>query len=199
MAERMRCEICNQEFKDAGGLAQHKAAKHTGNKAEEKKPRNYKKYRNWGIALIALGLIIWGVSAMFSGVQDCKTAPVTEVNIGGHNNLALHIHTDLAIMIDGKRQNIPPNVGILPGVMRPLHTHDATNHIHIEGQCQRDFKIGEFFSIWNKRFDSQCIFNYCTNNGTLTFTVNDQPNNDFENYEMKDGDLMVIEYKANTP
>ena len=29
MAERTRCEICNREFKDMGGLAGHNKAKHS--------------------------------------------------------------------------------------------------------------------------------------------------------------------------
>jgi hypothetical protein len=99
--------------------------------------------------------------------SSCKTDPVTEINIGDHSNLALHIHPELQIMIDGIPQPIPSNIGVQTGVMRPLHTHDSTGVLHVEGPCQRDFTIGEFFQIWDQTFTAECIFDKCTSQGTL--------------------------------
>ncbi|MDO8508154.1 MAG: hypothetical protein Q7S27_00550 [Nanoarchaeota archaeon] len=199
MADRVECEICHATFKDENGLTQHKQAKHP---VEEKPAKvNTKKIKNYAIAIIIIGLIAigmaWLVYSTYQGVNSCKTAPVTEVNIGGHTNLAMHIHASLNILIDGQKQTVPANVGILPGVMRPMHTHSTDNEIHIEGPCKREFKLGEFFQIWGREFSSQCIFDKCTDEGTLTMKVNGVANSDFENYVIKDHDNIVVEYEGN--
>ncbi|MBI2632351.1 hypothetical protein HYW75_05080 [Candidatus Pacearchaeota archaeon] len=201
MAERVICEICKREFKDVDGLAQHNAAKHaheTENKTLSSNfGFNYKKLRNWVIVLVFIIGIIWLFSITIRGNNSCKTDPVTEINIGSHQNLALHIHTDLEIIIDNVAKEIPANIGIAPGLMRPLHTHDNSGEIHMEGPCVRNFKLGEFFQVWGKSFNSRCIFDFCTENGTLTMMVNGKVNTEFDNYIMRDQDEITIEFNSN--
>ncbi len=196
MAEKVTCDICNLTFKDENGLAQHKEAKHP---VEKKSTINTKKIRNWTIFILITGIVlfflIWLVSSTVKGINYCKDAPVTEINIGGHTNLALHHHVKLNIFIDGVKQIIPANIGILSNIMRPLHTHDTDNEIHMEGPCKRDFKLGDFFAIWGKTFNSQCILDKCTTDGgVLTMKVNGIDNNDFDNYILKDEDSIIIDY-----
>lgn len=205
MAERAACEICKREFKDLDGLAQHKAAKHSQNPSSAASPSsslhnsgfNFKKIRNWAILIFIIGIVIWVFSVSVKGGNACKTDPVTEINIGSHQNLALHTHAYLEIVINGVSREIPANIGIAPGIMRPIHTHDNTGEIHMEGLCIRDFKLGEFFQVWGKRFDSSCIFDFCTGNGTLTMSVNGKENMEFDSYIMRDKDEITIEYRAN--
>lgn len=197
MGEKVRCEICDRTFKDEEGLAQHNAAKHPI--ANTKRNFNSKKIRNWTIFIMIIALIIiflgWMISSAFTSINSCKTAPVEEINIGGHTNLKLHIHIDLRILIDGNEEFIPANIGILSGVMRPIHTHDASGEIHIEGPCARDFTLGDFFKIWGREFNSQCVFDKCTDAGSLKITVNGKDNNEFENYIMRDRDNILIEFE----
>ncbi len=199
MGEKARCEICDRNFKDAEGLAQHNAAKHSIVKKSEKKI-NTKKLRNWSIFIIVIGVIgvfiVWTVMGTISESRACKTAPVSEINIGGHTNLKLHIHANLRILIDNEEQFIPPNIGITTGIMRPIHTHEPDGVIHIEGLCPRDFKLGEFFEVWGRDFNSQCIFDKCVDTGDLKIIVNGGENNKFENYIMKDEDNILIEYNS---
>lgn len=197
MAEKVICEFCNRIFKDIDGLEQHKTAKHiTG--INEKPMFDTKKIRNWVIFISIFILIIvgisWIVSLTISGINYCKTAPVTEINIGNHKNLKLHIHSELKIIIDGEKKLIPANIGASEGILRPVHTHDSSGEIHMEGSCERGFTIEDFFTIWEKEFNSQCIFNKCS--GELKMTVNGVKNKEFENYIMKDHDNIIIEYKS---
>jgi len=194
---KTKCEICNRTFKNQNGLDQHNSDKHPKPVKNTKAPKNAKKLGAWLTIIVLIGLFAWGVSFFVGDISECKTMSVTEMNIGGHNNLVSHIHADLKIIIDGAEQVIPTNVGVLPGVMRPTHTHDSTGHIHIEGTCPRDFLVGDFFQVWNKGFDQECIFDKCTDSGTIEMRVNGKDNLDFENYIMGDGDLMVIEYNSN--
>ena len=198
MSEKVRCEICDRTFKDADGLAQHNSAKHQV--AVKKTNQNSKKLKNWIIFILIIGgiigLVIWSISGAIVESNSCKTAPVTEINIGSHQNLKLHIHSELRILIDGEEQFIPANIGVLPSILRPLHTHDASGEIHMEGPCQRDFKLGEFFQIWGREFNSKCIFDKCTDKGELKMFVNGLSNDKFENYIMKDDDSILIQYKS---
>ncbi len=198
---KTRCEICNRTFKDEDGLAKHNAAKHSAtSSAHSSKTTASKKLPVKAIVIVVcilvLGGVVFGISKISGEDNECKTMPATEMNIGGHTNLKLHKHAQLRIIIDGEEQIIPADIGIYSDIMRPLHTHDATGKIHIEGPCQRDFKLVEFFNVWNQALTNECIFNYCTNNGTLKMTVNGRDVEDIENYYMKDFDNIKIEYST---
>lgn len=146
--------------------------------------------------ILVIILIIVGILFVSKSDSSCQTDSVTEMNIGEHKNLALHIHPNLKIIIDGKEQIIPANIGIGSNLMRPLHTHDSSGKIHIEALCQREFKLREFFEIWDKEFSNDCIFDYCVDNGSLKMYVNGKENLEFENYFMQDKDQIHIEYTS---
>ncbi len=203
MAEKVRCEICNRNFKNAEGLAQHNAAIHAKSAPESEilKPKiSKRKVKNLAIFFIALiiiaALFVWLIRGYMNESRECKTMPAEKINIGGHQNLKLHIHSKLEILINGKKEAIPANIGVLPGTLRPIHTHDTSGEIHIEGPCQRDFTLGDFFKIWNKQFNRECIFEHCANNGSLEFKVNGLSNSDFQDYKMKNEDIISIIYNS---
>ena len=197
---RVRCEICQRDFKNQEALDMHNQAKHASSKSKERKSISTKKVRGWFIFIVVIGIVIaliwWTTASAVKNSNSCKTLPATEINIGGHKNLKLHIHQQLQIIIDDKPQLIPSNIGVSTGILRPLHTHDASGELHVEGPCKRDFILGDFFAIWGQTFNNQCIFDKCTDKGTLTFTVNGANSNEFENLILKAGDDIVIEYKS---
>ncbi len=77
--EKIRCEVCNREFKDAEGLEMHNKAKHSELIPKEKKPFPIKKLKNWSIFIAIVGLIIFGI---VWGISSIKTLPPTDIN--GH-------------------------------------------------------------------------------------------------------------------
>ncbi len=201
MGEKVRCEICDRNFKDSEGLAQHNAAKHFSEKKVGSK-LDTKKFRNWIIFIFVIGVIAalgwWMFSIAGENSALCENAPASEINIGGHTNLAMHIHPFLEIIINDEKQLIPANAGISPGIMRPIHTHDASGELHVEGPCRRDFTLGEFFDIWGRDFSSECIFEFCTANGAgvLNVKVNGLEDNEFGDIVLRDDDRIVIEYSS---
>lgn len=71
----------------------------------------------------------------------------------GHVNLTDHVHPELTITVDGVKEVIPANVGIVPNCMSEIHTHDETGVIHAEsyipGRVQ-DMTLADFYAVWDK-------------------------------------------------
>ena len=136
--------------------------------------------------------------------------PSSSDNVVNIPKKPIHWHPKLKIIIKGEEQFIPPNIGISIGNnidnhisgmrMSPTHTHESDGTIHLENnrpwQKPETLTLGYFFKVWGRNFNSSCIFEYCNSNyGTLTMTVNDKPNFEFEKYMVHDKDEIIIEYK----
>jgi hypothetical protein len=100
-----------------------------------------------------------------------------------------HIHPYLTIFVDDVRLTIPSELGIDAGkCMHPVHTHDATGKIHVESPEPADFALGDFFLVWDKKFNEL---------GTLdAMTVNGADSTEGENLILKDEDKIVLRYKT---
>ena len=83
----------------------------------------------------------------------------------GSEQTLFHVHTRLAIFIDGKPRQIPAGIGIVnPQTQNSpqgtfvgagaclywLHTHADDGIIHIEAPVRRVFTLGDFFDIWGQ-------------------------------------------------
>lgn len=114
-----------------------------------------------------------------------------------HGRLGMHIHPVLRIVINGKDEIIPANIGIpSPSCMRPTHTHDTTGTIHIESKEVRDFQLKEFFAVWNKPFNREQILDYKVDEKYhIRIMINGIETDQFENIVMLDGDQIVIFYE----
>ena len=121
---------------------------------------------------------------------------ILAVNLKDHINLAMHIHPNLEIEILGENINIPSNIGISNSGMRTIHTHDNTGKIHLESPYPYKFHMSDFFSVWEKTFNSTCIFENCVDDRhELLLFVNDIKNNEYENLTLNDLDRIKIVYK----
>jgi hypothetical protein len=172
------------------------------------KPKLY-----WGITFIIIALIIGTV--WYLGTQERAeeeiVANITAGSLSKIPNEPTHWHPELTIIIDNKTYPIPSGIGVTIGNvvdtqygmdngMAPTHTHSADGIIHLENlnphEKPETFALGYFFYIWDKEFSENCIFEYCTDKGTVTMTVNGVENKEFENYIMGDGDIIVIAYTS---
>ena len=157
-----------------------------------------------------LMLITFLIVVLLYGCSSGNNANAGNTNSNGVPQQPIHWHPHLKIIIKGEEQNIPTGIGInlgnnmdsdISGMgMSPTHTHTADGIIHMENnrpwQKPETLTLGYFFKVWNKNFNSSCIFDYCNNeNGTLAMTVNGQINYEFDKYFMHDKDEIVIEYK----
>ncbi|MEV5708878.1 hypothetical protein [Actinoallomurus sp. NPDC052274] len=65
---------------------------------------------------------------------------------------AVHFHTHLDILVDGKAVPVPANLGIAASgdAMSELHTHDTTGVLHIEAPATgKRYTLGQLFTEWN--------------------------------------------------
>ena len=71
---------------------------------------------------------------------------------------------------------VPAGIGIHPPeCIYWLHTHDISGIIHVESPDNRTFTLGEFFDIWNMKFNNTQLFEYKVggaDNKTLSVYVN---------------------------
>ncbi len=143
----------------------------------------------------AIGVVVLVAIFGFIFFSTMDAGSITSNTIVDIPKNGLHWHPHLEIIIDGKNIEIPGGLG-LGSVHDPVHTHDNTGEIHLEfaKPIASKMVLGYFFKLWGKRFDKECIFDYCTDKGTLKMSVNGNENYDFEDYLMRDGDQIVIEY-----
>lgn len=111
----------------------------------------------------------------------------------------LHWHSTLSIDTLGENQAIPAGLGLERLPHNPMHTHDRDSVIHMEysGLVRKtDLRLGNFFDIWGKKFNKDCIFDKCSGpEGQLKMLVNGKENIEFDNYSMKDKDVIEIIFK----
>ncbi|MBI2049447.1 hypothetical protein HYT32_00830 [Candidatus Roizmanbacteria bacterium] len=148
-----------------------------------------------GIGLLTLAVLVGGV--FFLSKTESPSVPESEIV----ERNGLHWHPKLTITIDGKKQEIPANIGI-GAVHQKIHTHDqdakdGVIHMEIQGVvAKEDTKLSNFFRIWGKEFNSTQIFDKINGaDGKVKMTVNSKENTDFENYLMKDNDRIEVRYE----
>jgi len=193
-----KCEKCEKEFDEKTSFDQHTIAKHSPEAEKKESEKKVKKQTpnksGRGKGKYIIGVLI--VLLIAYGVYSISTAPPAPVNPNVPSG-PIHWHPTLEIIINGEKQIIPADIGISPTFHQPVHTHDSTGTIHLENNnpTEQNMKLGFFFQIWNKAFNSNCIFEFCNDgNKTVKMTVNGKANSDFENYFMKDKDKIAIEY-----
>ena len=149
--------------------------------------------KNTLIAIGAAIVLLIGASMWSKSLQLNDTSAVS--------TNGLHWHPTLEIFVKGEQKAIPVNIGIgtqyagLPTFdpsmgMTAIHTHTSDGIIHLEfnGHVTKDdIELGNFFRIWGKELSSF--------GPSVHMTVNGTASSELENYEMKDGDAIVLRYE----
>jgi len=168
-----------------------KKKKQEGGESELPANTSTKKIVTWIIAIVLLGLLTWAI----------VTSPkVSEEDILARNGA--HWHIDLEIFIDGVPVEVSANIGLTGGhsaQARNMHTHDTDGVIHAEKAgfvTNDDFRLKEFFNIWNRDFSADSILgNKVNEEKTISFFVDGEPNQEFEEYILRDGAQIEIRYE----
>ncbi len=143
------------------------------------------------VALLVVGALSWKTQKHESvnEFQDIVMFESTGIPClpGGHANAALHIHTDLKILVDGVAEEIPANLGIKGDCMAQVHTHDNSGKIHIESEdASRTYTLTDFFKVYGKSIDRGGYEMEITVNGKKVYTP--------ETLILEDHDEIVVKY-----
>ncbi|TMK64754.1 MAG: hypothetical protein E6G07_01305 [Actinobacteria bacterium] len=111
------------------------------------------------------------------------------------SDVIFHIHANMEVYTDGKRQTVPSQVGIdqTHQLLASLHTHDTSGVIHMEAVQPYPFKLGQFFNVWGVKLTQTQLGDYHVGNGlVLQVWVNGKQVKSFVNYVMKPHDRIVV-------
>ena len=136
------------------------------------------------------------IMALLVMLVSCAPKDPLQLNLKDYNQLALHLHPHLDIIINGKNITIPANIGHSETVIRGIHTHDADGIIHVESPVVHQYVLQDFFTVWGKTFNETCILEYCVDEKhTLTVTVNGEKSNQYGQISLHDQDNIQISYE----
>lgn len=152
-------------------------------------------------AFIIIGLstlVIFAGAVIFLSKDSTSSVPKEDVVA----STGIHWHPRLSISIKGEKQGLTNGIGLTGSIHQKMHTHaedykEGVVHMEMQGVVTKDeTKLGNFFRIWGKEFSSTKIFDKINGpEGTVKMKVNGKENLEFENYKMKDADIIEITYK----
>lgn len=96
----------------------------------------------------------------------------------GPMGMAEHYHPNLQIVVEGRRVQVPSNIGVDPatGVMSAVHTHETDGTIHIEADTVGEvFTLGHLFTQWGVKLTPSQIGGVEVDNAALQVTSNGRP------------------------
>jgi hypothetical protein len=161
-----------------------------------------------GIVFLTIAILVGGI--FFLSSNSNPPSPANVGNNSSNNSISeskiitrngMHWHPKVTIYIKGEKQSLPNGIGLNGSAHNPIHTHDDADQdiVHMEFQrvvTKEETKLGNFFEIWGKEFSSTQIFDRKNSpEGSVKMMVNGNNNTEFENYKMRDGDQIEINYE----
>lgn len=170
------------------------------------------------IVVIALAVIGGGVALMTYEAQhpeiadpySNKSSRELALTCLPQEQLVMHIHPVLTIMVNGQKREVPPNIGIQGAGPTPvsqeaakenclhfIHTHDNTGKIHVESPVPKDYHLSDFFAVWDQPFSDQQILDAKVDDThRIRMTVNGQESTAYGDWVLRDGDQIEISYET---
>ncbi len=98
---------------------------------------------------------------------------------------------DIDVTVDGSRIPLVAFIGVdrLRAVQAPVHTHDDSGDVWLEGEGNREVTLGDFFTLWGVRFADGCLGAACTG---VVVTADGQEVNDPESLILRGHDVIEV-------
>ena len=128
---------------------------------------------------LELGQLLAPVSSSSAGDT------VDGIGCDASEQVVYHVHTHLAVYVDGRLRPIPAGIGLVqPAIAAEtqdgpfygatkcyywLHVHAQDGIIHIESPTTRSYSLGQFFAIWRQPLNVRQVAGV---KGKLTIWVN---------------------------
>lgn len=191
--EKVECPECKKKFDTTDAMNQHKNDKHLKPQATAvaRKPKlTSGKILTYGTILF----VIAGIGYLFFWALTGSLSPSTGIGPAG----STHIHQDFKVYINGNPIDFSQGKYQKPHLNAKVHLEGWDGdliHKHATGVT-----MGFFLKSVSISFDKNCLAidtgeNYCNDgDSTLKFYINGKPNPEWENYDLKDGDKILVSY-----
>lgn len=139
--------------------------------------------------------VVWASVGVLLLASCTNGSPDVLTQCVSHENLGSHIHVTLVTVWNGQPEFLPANIGITSDCMRPLHTHDDSSLVHIEGPGDQEYTVGDFFRVWGA--DNPSLR---PGAGVENVSLNGQPyDGDYRDIEFEDDQRIVVAFGDRTP
>jgi len=139
-----------------------------------------------------IGTPAWADGDTASGGHGVTTSDGVTCDAGMSDNYHVHVH--LAIIKDGVMRAVPEFIGLPGNCFYETHTHDNTGVMHIEALAYKDFKLGNFFTVWGQPLSKNNAAGF-TGEPIKTY-IND--NGDVWEYQGNPADIDMISHRSIT-
>lgn len=180
------CTKCGNTFKSQDALRQHTNSKHYQAPVKSNALKTVLKKHKGKLVVVLVLVVVAGV--MLYAFSQGGSGPGAVSFPPRLSSQPIHLHPNLDVVVDGQRIPIQANIGI-GARHEPIHTHDPDGVVHVESPDTRAYTLGNFFSIWGKRLDAECVGEYC---GAVEMTVDGQPSDEFGAHVLRDGERIVL-------
>ena len=125
---------------------------------------------------------------------------ISNIAAAGLSELPLDADTDpfivdIVVTVDDEPVPLVAFIGIdrLRAVQAPVHTHDDSGDVWLEGDGNRDVTLGEFFTLWGVRFDEGCLGSACAE---LVVTADGEEINDPESFILRGNEVIEVSARS---
>jgi hypothetical protein len=168
---------------------------------KEEKPKRKVGKKELLIPVIAMGAAT--IVALVIIPSFAPPPPPTQVCLkeGQHNIESFQLYPRIEVVVDDKQMLLPDNVGRQPKegqeCLRPIHTDEVGNVVHIEYIRPIRFTLGDFMSIYNMSNTINVVDN---STGTdIVQTLNLANYNIEYSYFSEAGEFTTVSTAADTP
>ena len=120
---------------------------------KEEKPKRKVGKKELLIAPIAMGAATLVALVIIPSFAPPPNPAQVCLKEGQHNIESFQLHPIIEVIVNGKQMLLPDNVGKQPKdgqeCLRPIHTDEVGNVVHIEYIRPIRFTLGDFMSIYN--------------------------------------------------
>lgn len=127
---------------------------------------------------------------------DAPRDAISYIQAAGLPELPLDEDSDpfivrVEVVYDDEAVELPPFIGVdrLRALQAPVHTHESTGDVWLEGTGNREVTLGQFFAVWGVRFDERCLADAC---GGLSVLADGEPVEDPVSLVMRGNELIQV-------
>jgi len=157
------------------------------------------------VILVAVTSVWYGLGPKGQQVAEQQSTTIRLYNLPpgdptlttciSQSEIVMRLQVNLRIAINGTDIKIPARIGLSSDCTRPIHTRDASGTIYVESPVDYPYTLRDFFAVWNQIFSKdRLLFLRASGSHKIVMTVDGQPNTDYENHVLHDGEQIVISY-----